>query len=81
MSPDDPDPGLPTSGHLLLTYEGETPPWPSVAAFLTAGLDDDRSDPGDGEIVPTHLVQALRAGLVDAVREGFGGLQVVGEAG
>ena len=122
MSPDDPDPGLPTSDHLLLTYEGETPPWPSVVAFLTAGLADDRRlvylhdrndtgeireqlqgagldvarlvssgqlhfldagahDPGDGEIVPAHLVQALRAGLVDAVRNGFDGLQVVGEAG
>ena len=122
MSPDDPDPVLPTSGHLLLTYEGETPPWSSVAAFLTAGLDDDRRlvylhdrsepgeveeqlrragldvarlvssgqlhfldagehDPDDGEIEPTHLVQALRAGLVDAVRDGFDGLQVVGEAG
>lgn len=131
MSPGNVDPSsgrpptdsrLPTSGHLLLTYRDETPPWRSVVAFLMAGVADDRrlvylhdrSDPGEiveqlrgadldvdqlitsGQLLflaaeehyvrdsgsePDHLVQALRSGLVDAVRSGFDGLQVVGEAG
>lgn len=131
MSPRNPDPatgrpppelGLPSTGHLLLTYRGDAPPWRPVVSFLVAGIADDRrlvylhdrSEPedledrlrgadldvdqlvtsghlqflaaadyqsGDGEIEPDHLVQSLRSGLVDAVRAGFDGLQVVGEAG
>lgn len=117
-----PEHGLPPSGHLLLTYRGDAPPWRSVVSFLMAGIADDRrlvylhdrSDPEeledqlrgadldvaqlvtsgqlhflaaedyhpeDGELEPGHLVQSLRSGLVDAVRAGFDGLQVVGEAG
>lgn len=117
-----PEPRLPASGHLLLTYRRDAPPWRPVVAFLTAGVADsrrlvylhDRSDPeeleeqlrgadldvdqlvtsgqlhflaaeeyhpGDGPLDPDHLVQSLRSGLVDAVRDGFDGLQVVGEAG
>lgn len=117
-----PDSRLPTSGHLLLTYRGEAPPWRSAVSFLTAGLADgrrlvylhDRSDPGeiaeqlrgadldvdqlvasgqlhflaaedhyapDDGLEPDHLVQSLRSGLVDSVRSGFDGLQVVAEAG
>lgn len=35
----------------------------------------------DGTLEPDHLVQALRSALVVAIRDGYDGLQVVGEVG